>query len=122
MSFLKKLFSREPKPGKPENTSDETFDQEVLRAELPVVVDFWAAWCSPCQVMGGLLSDIGPEYHGRVRIFKLNVEHNPKTAAKYQVASIPTMILFKNGKVVNRIVGLLPLNPLREKLDRLISA
>lgn len=121
MSFFKKLFSKEPKPGKPQPTSDELFDQDVLQAELPVVVDFWASWCSPCQVMGGLLNEIGPDYNGKISIFKLNVEENPRTAARYQVSSIPTIIFFKNGRVVNRIVGLHPLNPLREKLNGLID-
>lgn len=120
MNFLKRLFERKPKPGKPQPTSDRTFDQDVLGAELPVVVDFWASWCPPCQVMGGLLNEIAPEYSGRLKIFKLNIEENPRIAAKYGVSSIPTILFFKNGQITDRIVGLLPLNPLKKKLDELI--
>lgn len=91
----------------------------MLESEIPVVVDFWSARCSPCQVMGGLLDEIGPDYVGRVMVFKLNVDQNPQTAAQYQVRSIPTLVLFRKGEPVDRIMGLLPLNPLRARLDEL---
>ena len=119
MGFLKSLFDRPPKPGKPRPITDESFEQEVLASDIPAVVDFWSPKCPPCQVMGGLLNEIGPEYAGRVNIFKLNVDQNLHTTVQYQVQSIPTVILFSNGRAVDRIVGLLPLNPLRQKLDRL---
>jgi thioredoxin len=122
MGFLKDLFSKPPKPGKPLPVTDVSFAEDVLKSEIPVVVDFWSARCSPCQVMGGLLDEIGPDYAGRVRIFKLNVDQNPKTAAEYQVQSVPTVLLFRKGKPVDRIVGLLPLNPLRARLDSLARA
>jgi thioredoxin 1 len=121
MGFLKNLFNPTPKPGKPLPVTDETFQMEVLNSEIPAVVDFWSRRCPPCQVMGGLLDEIGPDYVGRVKIFKLNVEENPVTAQKYGIRSIPTVILFRNGKPVDAIIGLLPLNPLRQKLDRLAS-
>ena len=91
----------------------------MIESEIPALVDFSASWCAPCKVMGGLLNDVGPEYEGRVNIFKLNVEQNQQTAAKFGVRSIPTMIMFKGGKQIDRITGLLPLNPLRRKLDKL---
>jgi thioredoxin len=119
MSFFEKIFSRKPKPGKPVPITDADFEARVLRGDIPAVVDFWAPWCAPCSVMGGLLNEIGPEYAGRVNIFKLNVDQNPATSAKFGVRSIPTVILFRNGKPVERIVGLLPLKPLKQKLDNL---
>jgi thioredoxin 1 len=119
MGFLKDLFFKPPKPGKPLPVTDASFAEEVLKSEIPVVVDFWSARCSPCQVMGGLLDEIGPDYAGRVRIFKLNVDQNPETAMQYRIQSIPTLILFRDGKPVDGIIGLLPLKPLRAKLDAL---
>ncbi len=119
MGFLGKLFNKPPKPGRPRQVTDGTFQREVIDSEIPALVDFWASWCAPCKVMGGLLDDVGPEYEGRVNIFKLNVDQNPQTAAKFGIKSIPTMITFKGGKQAERITGLLPLNPLRHKLDKL---
>ncbi|KPL00579.1 MAG: hypothetical protein AMJ90_08090 [candidate division Zixibacteria bacterium SM23_73_2] len=121
MGFFSNLFNRKPKPGKPVTVTDEDFQSEVLQSEIPAVVDFWSPRCPPCQVMGGLLDEVGPDYDGRIKIFKLNVEQNPKVAQKYGIRSIPTVILFRNGKPVDMIIGLLPLNPLKQKLDRLIS-
>ncbi len=119
MGFLDKLFNRTPKPGKPRPVTDDTFERNVLASDLPVAVDFWSSKCPPCHVMKGLLEEIGPEYVGRVNIFKLNVDQNPRTAAKYQIMSVPTLILFHRGKPKDTIVGLLPLKPLREKLDKI---
>lgn len=120
MGFFRNLFNRKPKPGEPRPVTDESFEQEVLASDIPAVVDFWSSHCSPCHVMGGLLDEIGPDYAGRVSIFKLNVDQNHQTATNYQIMSVPTVILFRNGRVVDRIVGLLPMIPLREKLDRLL--
>jgi len=89
MRFLRDLFFKPPKPGKPLPVTDESFQEEVLESEIPVVVDFWSPRCSPCQVMGGLLNEIGPDFVGKVRIFKLNVAQNPQTAIKYQVQGVP---------------------------------
>lgn len=119
MGFFKSLFNRQPKPGKPRPVTDESFRQEVLASDIPAAVDFWSPRCPPCQVMGGLLNEIGPDYVGRVNIFKLNVDQNPQTTINYEVRNIPTVILFRNGRAKERIVGIMPLNPLRQKLDRL---
>jgi thioredoxin 1 len=119
MGFLKNVFSRPPKPGKPLPVTDGSFRREVLESDIPAVVDFWSPGCAPCQVAGGLLDELGPDYFGRVHFFKLNVDQNPETAVKYGVQSVPTVILFHRGRPVDRIVGLLPLNPLRARLDRL---
>jgi thioredoxin 1 len=119
MGFLKNLFFRPPKPGKPIPITDASFQQEVFGSDLPAAVDFWSPRCTHCQVMGGLLDEIGPDYVGRVNIFKANVEQNPQTAMRYQIRGVPTVILFHRGKPVERIVGLMPLKPLRAKLDSL---
>ena len=121
MGFLKNLFGGEPKPGKPVPVTDDSFQEEVLNSEIPVVVDFWSRRCPPCQVMGGLLDEIGPDYNGKVRIFKLNVDENPVMTQRFGIRGVPTIIFFRNGKPVDVIVGLLPLIPLRQKLDRLTS-
>jgi len=120
MGFLGKLFNRKPKPGRPLPVTDETFKQEVLSSDLPVAVDFWSKTCPPCHVMGGLLNELGPEYIGKLKIFKLNVDESRQTATRFQIRSIPTVILFYNGRPVDQIVGLMPLIPLRKKLDRLV--
>ncbi|MCK4857364.1 MAG: thioredoxin fold domain-containing protein [candidate division Zixibacteria bacterium] len=101
--------------------TDEFFQQEVLASAIPVVVDFWSPVCPPCQVMSGLLSEIGPDYAGRVNIFKLRVDQNPMAAAHFQIRSVPTLIFFRGGKIVGRVVGLLPLHPLQAKIDELIK-
>lgn len=119
LGFFKNIFNRPPKPGKPRAVTDETFEQDVLNSKLPAVVDFWSPTCAPCQVMGGLLNEIGPDYIGRVNIFKLNVTQNPETAARFQIRSVPTVVLLRGATVIDTFVGLLPLDPLREKLDRL---
>jgi thioredoxin 1 len=119
VGFFSSLFGREPAPGKPREVTDDNFEQEVLCSTIPCAVDFWSNRCGPCQVMGGLLSEIGPDYVGRVAIFKLNVDDNWDTAQKYGVSSVPTLVLFRNGRMVDSVMGLIPLNPLRETLDRL---
>ena len=120
MGFFKNLFNRPPKPGKPRPVTDETFEQEVLAPGLPAVVSFWSSRCAHCQVMSGLLDEIGPDYVGRVNIFKLDVLQNPTSTVQYQIQGTPTVILFRKGRAVDRIVGLMPLNPLRQKLDNLV--
>ena len=119
MSFFKNLFNKEPKPGKPITVTDEDFEAEVLASPLPVVVDFWSPTCAPCQVMGGLLNEIGPDYIDRVKLVKVNVVQNPDLAVKFQIQSVPTLIVFKEGKAVERLTGLIPLNPLRTLMDKL---
>jgi thioredoxin 1 len=119
MGIFKKMFNKEPKPGKPQAVTDETFEQMVLATGTPAVVDFWSSTCAPCQVMSGLLEEIGPEFAGRVNIYKLNTDQNPQSAIQYQIRGVPTLILFKDHRPVERITGLIPLNPLKEKLEKL---
>ncbi len=120
MGIFDKLFNKPPKPGKPQPITDESFREEVLSSDLPVVVDFWSRTCPPCQVMGGLLNELGPEYIGKLKIFKMNVDENRQTPGRFQIRSIPTLILFYKGRPVDSIIGLMPLIPLRNKFDSLV--
>lgn len=119
MNLLKSIFGGSVKPGKPLETTDETFDDDVLKSELPVLLDFWSPTCMPCQVMSGLLREVGPEYAGRVNIFKLNVSQNPETADAFRIRGVPTLMFIKNGKIAEQVVGLIPIDVLKQKLDRL---
>ncbi len=85
--------------------TDENFEKEVLQSDLPVMVDFWAPWCGPCQMAGPVIDELAEENDGRVKIGKLNVDDNQQVAMKYGVMSIPTVILFKNGKEIARKIG-----------------
>ncbi len=107
--------------GVPLHVTDATFGRDVLSAPLPVMVDFWAEWCGPCRMIAPALEKLAREYAGRVRIAKLNVDENPRTQAQYQVQGIPTLLLVKNGKVVDRIVGALPEGQLRMQVERLLK-
>jgi len=120
MGLFKKLFNPTPKPGKPRAITDNDFELEVLASDTPAVVDFYSNTCPPCQVTSGLLSEIGPDYAGKVNIFKINVNNNPETTRMYQIQSVPTLVFFKNHRLVDKIVGLIPIMPLKEKIDNLL--
>jgi thioredoxin 1 len=102
---------------KPIEVTDKTFDQAVLEAELPTVVDFWAVWCGPCKMIAPALEQIAAEYDGQLQVAKLDVDHNNETAMRYGVMSIPTLILFKDGEPVERIIGFMPKEKLAAKLQ-----
>ncbi len=102
---------------KPIEVTDKTFKDVVLQADLPTVVDFWAVWCGPCKMIAPVLEEIAKEYDGQLQIAKLDVDHNNQSAMQYGVMSIPTLILFKNGKPVERIVGFMPKQKLLSKLS-----
>ena len=99
------------------HTTDETFNQDVLQSDVPVLLDFWAEWCGPCKMIGPLLSELSEEYAETIKIMKLNVDENNNTAIKYAVRSIPTLILFKDSKVQAQHIGSASKAQLKEFLD-----
>ncbi len=100
----------------PTVVTDETFNQEVLKSETPTLVDFWAVWCGPCRMVAPVVDEIAREQAGKLKVMKLDVDENQNTAMAYGVMSIPTLILFKNGQPVERIVGFRPKSDMAKKI------
>lgn len=97
--------------------TDASFDDDVLKAEAPVLVDFWAPWCGPCKMVAPVLDELARDYNGKVEVVKLNVDENPATAQQYGVRGIPTLILFKGGRIEEQIVGAVS----RDRLDVMLN-
>lgn len=106
---------------KPTSVDDSNFDQMVLKAEKPVLVDFWATWCKPCLMVAPIVDELAEEYSEKINFVKVDVDNNPKIATNYGIRSIPTLLIFKNGAPVSHIVGLRPKGELKQNLDAVLD-
>lgn len=97
--------------------TDANFEQEALNSDIPVVVDFYADWCGPCKMMAPIVEELAEEYEGKVKIGKINTDENRQAAAKYNIMTIPTLLIIKNGEVVDSVIGVLPKATLQAKID-----
>ena len=101
--------------------TDSSFDNDVIKSKLPVLVDFWAEWCGPCKMVSPIVEELSNEYNGKVKVAKLDVDSNPQTATNYGIRGIPTLLMFKDGSAVDQIVGAVPKTHIAERLDKIIS-
>ncbi len=106
---------------KPENVSDSEWDVEVLSSDTPVLVDFWAPWCGPCRMVAPVVDELAEEYDGKVKFVKLNTDDNIETASKYGIRSIPTIMVFKGGEIVEQVVGFRPKSELKKSLEKALA-
>lgn len=100
--------------------TDSSFDAEVIQADKPALVDFWAPWCGPCRAVGPIVEELAQEYQGKLKVAKVNVDDNPDTASKYGIRSIPTILLFKDGKLQDTLVGLAPKDRLEAFIQKVL--
>ena len=105
---------------KPMTFTDGNFDAEVLKSDLPVIIDFWAAWCGPCKMIAPIIEELSNEYQGKVKVGKLDVDENQQTAIKYGVRSIPTVLFIQGGEVKDTIIGAVPKSVFQDKLGKLV--
>jgi thioredoxin 1 len=106
---------------KPVTITDDNFNVEVLQSDKPVLIDFWAVWCGPCKMIAPIVEELAVEYDNKVKIGKLDVDNNQQSAIKYGVRSIPTLLIFKNGKVADTIIGAVPKVHIKQKLDSVLN-
>ena len=99
------------------NVTDDTFDNEVIKSDIPVLVDFWATWCGPCRMIAPLVEELATEYKGKAKICKLDVDNNQSVALNYGIRSIPALLIFKNGQVVNNFIGTVPKSKIVDALS-----
>jgi thioredoxin 1 len=100
--------------------TDETFETEIVNSDIPAVVDFWAAWCGPCKMVGPVVEELAKDYEGKVKVAKMDVDQNRETPAKFGIRNIPTLIFFKGGEVANTIIGAQPKSSIEEELKKLL--
>jgi thioredoxin 1 len=106
----------------PIEITDATFDQEVVKADTVVLVDFWAEWCGPCKIIAPIVEDLAKEYDGKVKFTKLDVDSNPRSATNFGIRGIPTLLIFKDGKPVDQVVGAVPKSVLKKRLEEALVA
>ncbi len=102
--------------------SDDSFENEVIKSDVPVMVDFWATWCAPCRMIAPVVEEMAREYDGKAKVCKIDVDANPMVASKYGIMSIPSILFFKGGKLVDKVVGAVPKNQLVSRLNTAMSA
>ena len=101
--------------------NDATFENEVLESTQPVLVDFWAAWCGPCRAVSPIVEEVATSYEGKLKVLKMNVDENNQTPARYGIRGIPALLIFKDGKVADQIVGYVPKSRIDESVDRVLA-
>lgn len=106
---------------KPAEVTDQNFEDEVVKAETPTLVDFWAPWCGPCRMVAPIVEELAGEYEGRVKFVKMNTDENPVVSSRYGIRSIPTLLVFKDGEVKGQIVGFRPKSELKNRLDTVLT-
>ncbi len=102
--------------------TDANFEQEVINSDIPVLVDLWAVWCAPCKMIEPSVKEIAEDFTGKLKVGKLNIDENPKTATKYGIRSIPTLLFFDNGELKDQIVGALPKKKIVDKVENLVNS
>ncbi len=101
--------------------NEKNFEDEVLKSDLPVLVDFWAPWCGPCQMLTPILEDVANDYEGKIRVVKVNIQENENLASQYGIMAIPNLKIFKDGQVVDEIIGLQPKEAIGEKIEAVLN-
>jgi thioredoxin 1 len=108
--------------GKAVHVTERDFEEQVIKSEVPVLVDFWAEWCGPCRMIAPIVEDLAAEYEGRLKVVKVDVDENNALAYRYGVMSIPTLGIFKGGQMVERLVGYMPKQELKKRIDPLVGS